>query len=146
MFKRIGLTKESRTAYILILPAVLLICAIAIWPVMRSFWISLYDIRLNDPTKSEIHTMYALDMEKYAETLPILLKTLETEAGAGGPAGTELEPLRLKMEQIRKELETDAAIKDRSEQIDETARRCDWINERTPRNLYRTELCRLGPL
>ncbi|MEK3915642.1 carbohydrate ABC transporter permease [Paenibacillus sp. FSL H7-0331] len=118
MFKRIGLTKESRTAYVLILPAVLLICAIAIWPVMRSFWISLYDIRLNDPTKSEIHTMYALDMEKYAETLPILLKTLETEVGAGGTAGTELEPLRLKTEQIRKELETDPAIKDRYEQID----------------------------
>lgn len=74
--KRSKMTREARLAYVFVLPAAILIGAIAIWPVLRSMWISLYDVRLNDPTRSEVHSTYALDMERYTQTLPILLRTL----------------------------------------------------------------------
>ncbi len=105
-------------AYLLIMPAALLICAIAIWPVLRSFWISLYDIRLNDPTKSEIHAEYALNMEKYTETMPILLRILGAEAAEGGAVKDRLEPLRQRAEEMKNELEADPAFKARYEKID----------------------------
>ncbi|MDD9269622.1 ABC transporter permease subunit [Paenibacillus sp. GCM10023248] len=111
-------TKEARLAYVLILPAALLIAAIAIWPVLRSVWISLYDIRLNDPTRSEIHTTYALDMEKYTQTFPILLRTIDKEAEASTEIHTQLEPLKQKVNQIREELEADPELKAKYEQID----------------------------
>ncbi|WP_201319255.1 carbohydrate ABC transporter permease [Paenibacillus sp. EPM92] len=118
MFKRTAFTKEARVAYLLIMPAALLICAIAIWPVLRSFWISLYDIRLNDPTKSEIHAEYALNMEKYTETMPILLRILGAEAAEGGAVKDRLEPLRQRAEEMKNELEADPAFKARYEKID----------------------------
>ncbi|WP_082562447.1 carbohydrate ABC transporter permease [Paenibacillus sp. Root444D2] len=118
MFKHIKMTREARLAYLFILPAAVLICAIAIWPVIRTMWISLYDIRLNDPTKSEIHSTYSLDMEKYTQTFPILLRTLEKEAAVNAGMTTRLEPLKQKAEQIKNELETDTALSTRYEEID----------------------------
>lgn len=69
-----GSLSEKQMGYLLILPALLIILIIAIWPVMRSFWISLHDIRLNDPTKTEVHSSYGLDMERYVSTFPNLLR------------------------------------------------------------------------
>lgn len=76
--------------YLLILPAILIVLVIAIWPVIRSFWISLYDIRLNDPTKTQIHSNYGIDMERFVGTNPLLLRVLEKERKQADPQTAEL--------------------------------------------------------
>ncbi|MZQ86407.1 ABC transporter permease subunit [Paenibacillus sp. 5J-6] len=116
--KRSKMTREARLAYVFVLPAAILIGAIAIWPVLRSMWISLYDVRLNDPTRSEIHSTYALDMERYTQTLPILLRTFDKEASANKNLNAELRPLKEKAEQIKNELQSDASLNARYEEID----------------------------
>lgn len=75
---------ESMTAYLMVLPAVIMIFSIALWPVLQSFWYSMFDLRLNHPTKNAIHLKYQLDMEKYVDTqfyIGKALKDLEKSKG-----------------------------------------------------------------
>ncbi|MDR7314623.1 sugar ABC transporter permease [Brevibacillus nitrificans] len=111
---------EKQMGYLLILPAIVIILIIAIWPVMRSFWISLHDIRLNDPTKTEVHTSYGLDMERYVNTLPNLLRYLKKEADtAQGAAKEQLLSLRQQAEQMNATLQQTGEIAARYEKIDQ---------------------------
>lgn len=49
----------------MVAPALIIIAAIALYPVIKSFWYSLYDIRLNNPTKNQVYSKYELNMESY---------------------------------------------------------------------------------
>ncbi|MEA5013911.1 MAG: sugar ABC transporter permease [Candidatus Limiplasma sp.] len=64
--ERRGLS-EGRLAALLIMPAMLLIACIAVYPVLRTVWYSLFDLRLNHPTRNETNLSYSLDLEKYAD-------------------------------------------------------------------------------
>lgn len=57
--------EESRIGYMMVAPALIIIAAIALYPVIKSFWYSLYDIRLNNPTKNQVYSKYELNMESY---------------------------------------------------------------------------------
>ncbi|TGB02955.1 sugar ABC transporter permease [Halobacillus salinus] len=71
--------KERRLGYLLVAPSLVLILAIAIWPVIQSFYFSLFDYQLNEPQKSSIHLDYNLDLEKYLNNQPFLITALEDE-------------------------------------------------------------------
>lgn len=117
--KRTSLS-EKQMGYLLILPAIVVILVIAIWPVVRSFWISLHDIRLNDPTKTEVHNTYGLDMERYVSTLPNLLRYLKKEAdAANGPGKDQLLALRQQAEQMNAMLMQSGEIAARYQAIDQ---------------------------
>jgi multiple sugar transport system permease protein len=73
---------ERILGYSLVAPALLLILAIAIWPVIQSFYYSLFDYRLNDPAKSSIHLNYSLDLEQYLQNYPFLKSALKQELAA----------------------------------------------------------------
>ncbi|WP_079477730.1 carbohydrate ABC transporter permease [Halobacillus salinus] len=74
-----SLKKERRLGYLLVAPSLVLILAIAIWPVIQSFYFSLFDYQLNEPQKSSIHLDYNLDLEKYLNNQPFLITALEDE-------------------------------------------------------------------
>jgi multiple sugar transport system permease protein len=84
MKQKPGLT-EKQVAYLFVLPAILIILAVAVWPVLRSFWLSMYDVRLNDPAKNEIHFDYGLQMEKFTEVFPLLEGKVKQAKGEAGP-------------------------------------------------------------
>ncbi|RNB79509.1 sugar ABC transporter permease [Brevibacillus fluminis] len=114
-----GSLSEKQMGYLLIAPALLIILIIAIWPVVRSFWISLHDIRLNDPTKTEVHNAYGLDMERYVNSLPILLRNLNKEANAAdGSVKEELLGLKQQAEQMKALLAQSGEIAQRYQEID----------------------------
>src|SRR5690606_30781770 len=50
---------------------------IAVYPVIRTFWLSMYDVRLNDPSKNDIYTSYKLDMDRFVEKYPILISLID---------------------------------------------------------------------
>ncbi|WP_139492386.1 carbohydrate ABC transporter permease [Brevibacillus dissolubilis] len=112
---------EKQVGYLLIFPALLLIIAIAIWPVLYSFWLSLHDIRLNDPTKTEIHSNYGLDMERFVQTYPILNRvvTKETQEAKDPAVKSQLESIGGRVKEIKGFLSTDPAFAQRYEQVDE---------------------------
>lgn len=74
--KKRGLS-EKNIGYFFILPAVLIILVIAVYPVIRTFWLSLYDVRLNDPSKNDIYYSYKLDMDRFVEKYPILISFID---------------------------------------------------------------------
>ncbi|MGZ0086025.1 ABC transporter permease subunit [Caldibacillus thermoamylovorans] len=111
---------ERWLGYSLVAPAMLLILAIAIWPVIQSFYYSLFDYRLNDPTKSSIHWSYSLDLERYLQNYPFLKSALKQEMVAAD------EQTKQTLAQIERKLaKLDAAI--RSD--DQVAKQYDKVNE-----------------
>ncbi|PTM59941.1 carbohydrate ABC transporter membrane protein 1 (CUT1 family) [Desmospora activa DSM 45169] len=118
MLMKKGLS-ERNIGYLLILPALLLILVIAIYPVARSFYLSLYDIRLNDPTKSEPHRQYAIDVDRYADNLLLLGSALDREIEqAEGDAQERLTQLRGELEEVQGVLAEDPAFVERFETVD----------------------------
>ncbi|WP_077325553.1 carbohydrate ABC transporter permease [Virgibacillus siamensis] len=70
---------EKKAAYWLVAPSIILILIIAIYPVLQSFYFSLFDLKLNDPTKSSVHLNYSVNIEEYLNYYPFLAGDLETE-------------------------------------------------------------------
>ncbi|WP_343063244.1 sugar ABC transporter permease [Halobacillus locisalis] len=85
-----SLKKERRLGYLLVAPSLILILAIAIWPVIQSFYFSLFDYQLNDPQKSSIHLDYNLDLERYLNNQPFLLTALDNEIEVAPPEVDEV--------------------------------------------------------
>jgi len=56
---------ESKTGYLMIAPAIIIIMMIAFYPVVKSFWYSMFDLRLNNPTRNSTYVNYKFDMERY---------------------------------------------------------------------------------
>ncbi|RXT15245.1 carbohydrate ABC transporter permease [Ammoniphilus sp. CFH 90114] len=111
---------EKHIGYLLVLPALLIIIVIAIWPVVRSFWISLYDIRLNDPTKTEIHSTYGIDLERYVGTMPTLLRAIDREMKQAEPEGaTRLESIRENLANLDQVIRTQEQVANRYEEVDQ---------------------------
>lgn len=109
---------ERQIGYLMVLPALLMIGVIAIWPVLRSFWLSLFDIRLNDPARTAVHLNYGLDMERYVETMPALLRVLKKkEAEESGVERQTLVEMKELAENLQKQMNQDPEIASRSEEI-----------------------------
>ncbi|RWZ59128.1 sugar ABC transporter permease [Halobacillus fulvus] len=112
--------RERKLGYILIAPSLLLILAIAIWPVIQSFYFSMFDYRLNDPTKSSIHMDYSLDLERYLNNQPFLLTALDNEIEVAPPeVSEELEDIKQNIENYDEELLQKDGIEERYNEVNE---------------------------
>jgi multiple sugar transport system permease protein len=56
---------ETRTGYLMIAPAIIIILVIAFYPVIKSFYYSMFDLRLNNPTRNSTYFNYQFNMESY---------------------------------------------------------------------------------
>lgn len=56
---------EAKIGYLMIAPAIIIIMTIAFYPVAKSFWYSMFDLRLNNPTRNSTYISYKFDMERY---------------------------------------------------------------------------------
>jgi multiple sugar transport system permease protein len=111
---------ERSLGYFLIAPAMILIFVIAIWPVFQSFYYSMFDLRLNNPGKSEAHTSYSVNLHTYLDNYPFLLSSLDEEIGeATGKTKEELEAIQANLKKIDSELQKDSELKVQYEQVDE---------------------------
>lgn len=90
---------DAKVGYLLVAPALLLILAISIWPVIQSFYFSLFDLRLNDPTKSAVHLDYQLDMDRYLQNYPFLIGAINSEINKGN-ATDELGTIKSTLEEL----------------------------------------------
>lgn len=60
--------REALLGYLLVAPTLLLIFVVALFPVLRTFWLSTFDLRLNNRALSKTYLSYQLDVEFYAES------------------------------------------------------------------------------
>jgi multiple sugar transport system permease protein len=111
---------ESKLGYLLVAPALILILIIAIWPVIQSFYFSMFDLRLNKPSKSEAFITYKVDLHNYLDNYPFLITSLEDETEkATGKTKEELEEIQARLEKVDSDLKADSKVKDRYDQVDE---------------------------
>jgi multiple sugar transport system permease protein len=117
--KQKGLS-EKQIGYLMVFPALLIILVIAIWPVARSFWISLYDVRLNEPTKSQIYNSYGIDMERYVTRYPLLVNNIQKELKNAKPADQKkIGELKTEVDELHANLTQDSALAKRYDEIDQ---------------------------
>lgn len=74
---------EKQLGYAMVLPSLILILAVVIWPITQSFWNSLFDYRLNDPAKSQKMLSDHIDLERYANNYYYLSNSLESLQESG---------------------------------------------------------------
>ncbi|WP_124728033.1 carbohydrate ABC transporter permease [Staphylospora marina] len=124
------LLDEKRMGALLLFPSLITILVIAIWPVLRSFWISLHDVRLNNPTKTQVHADYGINLEKFSEVYPVLKRNLDAAAGEAEPdVKQELTALKERAEKVNGRLMNDPDIARKLEQVDELLLEGDPVPE-----------------
>jgi multiple sugar transport system permease protein len=108
---------EKQVGFLMILPALAVILVIAIWPVIRSFYLSTFDLRLNDPTKREAFVSYSINVDTYSDNFDSMIRTFDFEIKkADDPVKTELQTYEDTLQQMHKLLMADpqfAAVYDR---------------------------------
>ncbi len=58
---------ETQLAWVLLFPALLIIFSLAFFPVLRTFYLSLFDLRLNHPTKNVTQLDYGYNIERVGD-------------------------------------------------------------------------------
>lgn len=82
---------DWKAAFLLLSPALILIFVIAIYPVLQSMYFSLFDYKLNDPTKSTTTLHYSIDLERYLNNMPFLMGDVKN--GLKNASGADQEKL-----------------------------------------------------
>nr|WP_244094331.1 sugar ABC transporter permease [Jeotgalibacillus salarius] len=72
---------EKQLGYAMVAPALILVILVTLWPVAQSFYNSLFDYRLNDPSRSERFLSSNMDLERYANDYFYLSRDLEALEG-----------------------------------------------------------------
>lgn len=58
---------EKQLGYTMVIPSLILVIIVVLWPVAQSFWNSMFDYRLNDPARSETLLGSNMDLENYLD-------------------------------------------------------------------------------
>jgi multiple sugar transport system permease protein len=116
--KSMGLSERS-IGYLFVLPALIIILLIAIWPVIRSFWISLYDVRLDNPAKTEMHDQYGIDMEGYLNAAPFLLNALDSEIQHAQKGKEQLQAVRNEVKSVIDALNREQEVQQRYSKVND---------------------------
>ncbi|RBW67547.1 sugar ABC transporter permease [Bacillus taeanensis] len=119
---------EKTAGYLMVAPALLLIAVIAIWPVLQSFYYSLFDYKLNDPTKSAIHLNYNIDLERYLNNYPFLIGGIDSEI-RNGNAAAELEEAKEQLQALDAKLKEDKNVAEKYALIDGKLANFEQINK-----------------
>ena len=110
---------EPLTAYLMVLPAILVIFTIALWPVMRSFWYSMFDLRLNHPAKNAVHLEYQLDMERFVDTQFYIENAFrELEAVKDGKDRDKIYGIRRELDSLKKDMMKIQGVSERYEPVE----------------------------
>ncbi|RUQ28055.1 ABC transporter permease subunit [Peribacillus cavernae] len=102
---------------------------IAIWPVLQSFYYSLFDLRLNNPTKSEVHLSYNIDLDRYLNNFPFLLGGIDNEIRSGN-APEQLEKIKQKLTEIDQKVQDSKGIKTQYDKVNEKLTNFEQIDQK----------------
>ncbi|HLS10130.1 ABC transporter permease subunit [Lentibacillus sp.] len=112
---------EKQLGYAMVIPSLILIIAVVLWPVAQSFYNSMFDYRLNDPARSQRMLSATIDLERYVDNYFYIDGQLETLAGGTDSNKTKdtIADIREGVDTHHSELIDDEDIKQKVEKIDE---------------------------
>ncbi|WP_409270235.1 carbohydrate ABC transporter permease [Neobacillus sp. SCS-31] len=112
---------EKQLGYLMVLPSLLLILAVVIWPITQSFWNSLFDYRLNDPTRSQKMLTDNIDLERYANNYYYLSNSLESleESVKETDVNQVLSDINTQIESYHKKLLGEPGMEDKYKKVND---------------------------
>ncbi|WP_077596054.1 carbohydrate ABC transporter permease [Oceanobacillus kimchii] len=111
---------EKQLGYAMVLPSLILVCIVVLWPVAQSFWNSLFDYRLNDPNRSELMLSANIDLERYVDNHYYLNSQLDDLATkVDSDATAKIEEMKEGISHQHEQLLADEETKQKVEKVDE---------------------------
>jgi multiple sugar transport system permease protein len=110
---------EKQLGYAMVLPSLLLVIAVVLWPVAQSFYNSLFDYRLNDPTRSQLMLGSTIDLERYVDNHFYIEGQLEALGSENEDLAATATAIQEDIEGFHAELIQDEEMKQKVEKIDE---------------------------
>ncbi|BAC15429.1 ABC transporter permease subunit [Oceanobacillus iheyensis] len=111
---------EKQLGYAMVLPSLILVCIVVLWPVAQSFYNSLFDYRLNDPNRSELMLSANIDLERYVDNQFYLDNQLEDlTMQVDSDAGAKIEEMKEGINHHHEQLLSDEETKQKVEKVDE---------------------------
>nr|WP_077624612.1 sugar ABC transporter permease [Sediminibacillus massiliensis] len=129
--KRRRQLSEKQLGYLMILPSLILVILVILWPVTQSFWNSLFDYRLNDPARSQKMLNAHIDMERYVNDqyyIPNQLESLENNTSNGEIQDT-IEQIRTGINDYHEELVSDPEVAEKVDTINEMLNNYEPVND-----------------
>jgi multiple sugar transport system permease protein len=121
---------ERQLGYAMVAPSIILIAVIIIWPILLSAWNSLFDYRLNDPSKAERITSLSINLETYADNRYLVYDTMEDVRDTMPDAESTLNNLTSALdEQHEILLKTDEGLADRYEEVNTMLENYQPVND-----------------
>lgn len=111
---------EKQLGYVFVLPSLLLVFIVILWPVAQSFWNSMFDYRLNDPTRSERMLSTNIDLETYVDNYYFIQTQLEDlkDTGVSNQDQQTIEEIKNGIEKYHSELISDKQTQEKVSEID----------------------------
>ncbi|AIF44432.1 MULTISPECIES: carbohydrate ABC transporter permease [Virgibacillus] len=112
---------EKQLGYAMVLPSLLLVIVVVLWPVAQSFYNSLFDYRLNDPTRSQLMLRATIDLERYVDNYFYIGDQLESLANNADSKETTdtINKIQQDIESYHSKLISDEEMRNKVEKIDE---------------------------
>lgn len=111
---------EKQLGYAFVLPSLLLVFIVILWPVTQSFWNSMFDYRLNDPARSEKMLGTNIDLETYVDNYYLLQTQSEDliDTGVSSQDQQAIDEIQDGIEKYHNELISDKQVKEKVDEID----------------------------
>ncbi|ASK62570.1 ABC transporter permease [Virgibacillus phasianinus] len=112
---------EKQLGYAMVIPSLILVIVVILWPVAQSFWNSLFDYRLNDPARSETLLGSNIDLESYLDNYFYIegqLEELKDSTKKEDVKGT-ITSIEEGVNKYHSELISDDAVKKKVDKINE---------------------------
>lgn len=111
---------EKQLGYAMVLPSLILVFVVILWPVTQSFWNSMFDYRLNDPTRSEKMLDANIDLETYVDNYFFIQSQLDELAGSvdGDQDKQTINEIENGIEKYHSELLSDKQVEKKVEEVD----------------------------
>ncbi|MDZ5711070.1 sugar ABC transporter permease [Jeotgalibacillus sp. HH7-29] len=111
---------EKQLGYLMVAPALILVILVTLWPVAQSFYNSLFDYRLSDPSRSERFLDANMDLERYANDYFYLERDLEAlESQASGDDATAIANIVSGISEFHTELLEMDGVSEQYEEVEE---------------------------
>jgi multiple sugar transport system permease protein len=111
---------EKQLGYAFVLPSLILVFVVILWPVAQSFWNSMFDYRLNDPTRSEKMMDANIDLETYVDNYFFIESQLDSLAdSADGDQDVQtIHDIEAGIDKYHGELISDKQVKEKVDKVD----------------------------
>ncbi|RDU36575.1 sugar ABC transporter permease [Neobacillus piezotolerans] len=112
---------EKQLGYLMVLPSLILILAVVIWPITQSFWNSLFDYRLNDPARSQKMLTDNIDLERYTNNYYYLSNSLGSleESGKDPKVKETLAGIKADIEASHKKLMAEPGLEEKYNKVND---------------------------